>query len=161
VSGSNGSTATVLIKINKGFENMSSMIKIQATNDYIDGPDGYEFNAENATTSDLESILKEMIWEDKIAQVELHKTDGSNQYLLLTYETGTYTLSYGDGEKEYWTFDGEKSTVDYEEAISCLEKYIENENWKDGIKWLFFQDQSKGGCLGLIIIGAIITYLLN
>lgn len=134
------------------------MFRIEATED-IEKKGGIDI--ENATIGDLEKVLNDIKFADTISLILIIKIN--NEFVNLVYEKETYTLTYGDGYKEFWTYHEEKSVVTEEEALGALRKFINGEDFKKGIEWYFFQDQYtfyKSGCLSLLVLGFLLSTFL-
>ena len=138
-----------------------SAFKIEATNDIL-GDKKEDLNFKGAGIRELEQVLEYIRFEDKISKIFIMKEDGSTEFVDLSYENGTYTLMYGDGKNEYWTFnENEPSSVTEEEALEFLRNFVEGKEYREKFKWFFFQEQYTGkGCLLLIGAAVLSSHLI-
>ena len=135
------------------------MFRIEATQD-IEAKGGVD--TEDASINDLEKVIKDICFSDTISLILIIKIN--NEFVQLVHEKGTFTLTYGDGFKEFWTYHDDKSIVSEQEATAALRKFIKGEDFKAGIDWHFFQEQYtsyKKGCLSLIALGVLLSTFLS
>lgn len=120
---------------------------------------------DDATRDDLQEILDTVNWETSEAVVLLGLFAEEGRYIQLSYQYGEATLTYGDGQNEYWTIDTEQeplvSTVTRQQAIDALFEFCDGgESWKTQLNWFFFQEQNPSGCLVALSGGLLLAYIL-